>query len=180
MRVIPLLVALLVATTAQAEIQRHCDGEIIVRHPLIDSGGWRFVGTLKGRGVCDSRLKANECRRIARNAIDGCVREAWRARHAHVLPMTCAVASGRNGALLSWQTGPYGGRSDSIKDRIEWAACCNGSGLGEGTLRVTWSTFGDKACGSPSSGTHEAFTDNLLSSTYGVDCRARRAAGICG
>jgi len=174
---------------ASADITRHCTGYMGAQLLNgVDKNGkyWAQSGTkalagvvFKGRGRCKNKLKANDCRRQARDLIVKCGKDLWAGRWSKGLPASCvAVASGDRpyGGVVSWgaDNTPSSIRAqlkNDVKRAVEHSACC--------VLRPTdrqlnfavyLSVHGDNGC------KHKSY----VASVYKADCRKLRAAGLCG
>lgn len=160
---------------------RGCRGEISIR----DAGHFESVWQFEGRGSCKNRAHANDCRRAARGAIEGCAREAWLTRWDRRMPYACRPLSGSSRAHVkgiadtAFGRGPGAEGDQDFKWAVERAACCQmHPNRDRVTVSVGVTSFGDKGC--QREGLHEVGeVDIFLESNYTADCRAARARGVC-
>lgn len=174
---------------ANADIARHCTGYLGAQLLSgVDRNGKRWVrqGTkalagvvFKGRGRCRNRLKANDCRRQARDLIVRCGRDLWAKRWSRSVPSSCAGSSGGSrpyGRIVSWGSDGISPvirtqLTNDVKRAVEHSACCV---LRPRDRQVNFSVYlavhGDTGCG------HKSFVEKI----YKADCRSLRAKGLCG
>lgn len=160
---------------------RGCRAAIDVR----DGGDMSTIWQFEGRGSCKNRAHANDCRRAARAAIEGCVREAWRTRWDRRLPPACLTATGTSRAHVKgiadtpFGRGPGAQGHQDFKWAVERAACCRMHPNRDSvTVSVTASSFGDKGCQRDK--IPEVGDADWQIGEYAAACRAARARGICG
>lgn len=173
------------ASTAQAEITRHCTGYIgptIIAG--IDSRGRQFtIGFQKsragvflgGRGTCRGKAWANDCRRRARDAVIACARELWRTRRSRRVPTNACgsayTSRPPHGYITQWGSPPRSVLRGNVKGAVQHAACCVlFPQARELTFSVYLSVVGDTRCNHYST----------LESRSKANCHTLRAKGLCG
>lgn len=174
---------------ANADINRHCTGYMGAQLlGGVDKNGksWGQSGTkalagvvFEGRGRCKNKLKANDCRRQARDLIVKCGKDLWAKRWSKSVPPSCAAAPSGSRPYARIKTwGSEGVWSavraklkNDVKRSVEHSACCV---LRPTDRQVNFSVYlavhGDKGC------RHKSFVAN----TYKANCENLRAQGLCG
>lgn len=162
MRALPRTALLTIAASlfpsiATADITRGCNARYDVVFLLIDGGKpikeKRFsFGHFTSRGMCKSKVYANDCRREARSLAHSCMQAHWDARWGiaanpgerkrRIKPGECH----RQRASM----GPQDYQLADLKTEIEKTVCCTRGAPSfnrEVVVRVEGRTSGDKRCG---------------------------------
>ncbi|KMW57767.1 hypothetical protein AIOL_002735 [Candidatus Rhodobacter oscarellae] len=69
---------------------------------------------------------------------------------------------------------------DSLKSRVEHSTCCPKKRNGTYTVSIGWIMTGDQQCGKYKTGKNRFQSDGSIHGSYGVNCQALRAQGLCG
>lgn len=170
------------ATQAVADISRGCNARYDLVYLLVDGGKFTSekrlsFGHFTSRGMCRSRVYANDCRREARDLAHSCMKEHWKWRWG-----IAVSEGGRKQRIKPGQChrqranmGPQDYTLDDLKTAIEATVCCSAgapSFNNYARVRLEGHTSGDKRCGKGS----------LLSETYTVtpEMCAAVDSKICG
>ena len=186
MRIVQALVAVtvlvLAAIPAYADITRSCSASVDLW--IDDSKGNKAaeLGTIEGRGSCQSKLHANDCRARARGEIDQCRHDMWANRQANSIPASCKTLvsnSSRSGARLTY-AGIALFEPNRLMARAALAACCrmrpNSDKL---TIQIGGRIVGDKKCAATKIG-NDRYQEEYAFPRYEMSCKAWRDQGLCG
>lgn len=128
------------------------------------------IDQFEGRGSCRNRIRANDCRRRARDSIFRCARDLWNSRWDRDFPDSC-YGRGSNGVH---HLGPFppnrDGNVEDLKFAMERMACCSLHPRYDHldiTLKVR--SWGQKRCAG----------EETLYVGYDADCKRLRSLGWC-
>lgn len=169
--------------SAQADITRGCTASLEVF--VVDNKPNPAMGlaSIEGRGSCDNKLHANECRARARREIDRCRADLWAGRHANAIPASCrsvVEGSSRSGAKLEYDGIFIIAQPQRLTARGAHAVCCklrpNADKL---VVQFSGRINGDEKCASTKIG-KDSFQEEFGYPKYDMNCGEWRKQGICG
>lgn len=173
----------ILAMPAQADITRSCSASVGVY--VLDNKPNAYMGlaTIQGRGSCNNKLHANECRERARREIDRCRADLWAGRHANSIPASCnsiVDGSSRAGARLAYDGIFIFAQSNRLTARGAFAACCQLRPKADKlTIAFEGRINGDQKCAANRIGP-DSYQEEYGFPKYEMNCAEWRAQGVCG
>lgn len=171
------------APPLMADITRGCEATFRVEIVGGSSSEFQNLGSIEGRGGCQNKAHANDCRARARAEIDRCIAAMWRDRHKNAIAPECKTLvsnSSRSGAELSWNGISAIAEPNRLSARMAYSACCRIRPKATRIqVAVFGAIFGDRKCGATNTG-HNLFQSDFDLPTYDMNCSAWRSQGLCG
>lgn len=139
-------VALGAGPSAWASETRGCHARYEIIYLQVDDGKLTSqtrlsFGGFTSRGMCRSRVYANDCRREARSLAHNCMQAHWNERWERKKPGACYQQRA--------SMGPQDYRLEDLKRAIEYTVCCGRSAPSfrdEVRVRVVGRSWGGKRC----------------------------------
>jgi len=196
-----IIVAIGVATSqANADIHRGCSGGIYsasvawvnkkgdhIKLGNASTPPAEMVVQLEGRGFCEGRAQADECRKDAKNAIVACGRWIWEHRWSSTMAeriggcVTAFSGSRAQSKINEWARSdqPDVNLYGDIKRSVEYNSCC----VQRPHAQDVWSSVRLNVTSTNSSSWNPQIScaySTEFSKDYHSDCTALRAEGLCG
>ena len=170
----------LIALPASADVTRTCRGEVNAR----TNGKSEQIATIEGVGHCRNKYHANDCRIRARKAIEACLRALSPADMDNALPPECRsyAGGGRPYAAMTYQGIYLIANANRYLNRLAHSACCRMAPNKDFvTVAVSADKWGKNHCAGNRVGKdHYQDDDVFVHGPVNLDCKKRRAEGICG
>lgn len=145
------------ATQAVADISRGCNARYDLVYLLVDGGKFTSekrlsFGHFTSRGMCRSKVYANDCRREARDLAHSCMQAHWDKRWGIAETEGARKRRIKPGQCLRQRAnmGPQDYSLDDLKTAIEETVCCRQDAPSFNQyvrVRLEGHTSGDKRCG---------------------------------
>lgn len=174
---------LVLALPVQADITRSCSASLDVYVLDKKPNAYMNLASIEGRGSCDNKLRANDCRERARREIDRCRNDLWAGRHSNGIPASCdslVDGSSRAGAKLQYDGIFLIAQPKRLTARGAYAVCCQlRPNAGKLSIAFEGRISGDQKCAANRIGP-DRYQEEYGFPKYEMNCSEWRAQGICG